>query len=193
MWSSKKSPPSLPPWKIRSSSNRSAALRLKSLTAEWRAQDEGLHEGRTRLPLERRWAEEGPRPKPVCNVGSPAEVSSPETSRSCALGVFGRPLPPWTSSSRHGQELEQMALKGLSSSKAASLRLSQPPARPGLPEGKQPQQRQISKGLLTEAACVRVEGPGADFASRRVLERHSAPAQDSFRASPDRKQSPRAG
>lgn len=59
-----------------------------------------------------------------------------------------------------------MAVQGPSSSKAASTRPSQPPARRGLPEGKQPRRWQISQGLLTEAACVRVEGPGSDFASR---------------------------
>lgn len=53
MWGSKKSPPSLPPRKVGSSSNRSAALRLKSLTAEWRAQEEGLHGGSARLPPKR--------------------------------------------------------------------------------------------------------------------------------------------
>lgn len=52
-----------------------------------------------------------------------------------------------------------MAVESLSSSEAASPRPSQPPARRGLPEGKQPRQRQISRGLLTEAACVCVEGP----------------------------------
>lgn len=60
----------------------------------------------------------------------------------------------------------------------------------GLPEGKQPRRRQISQELLTEAACVRVEGPGADFASLSDRERHRARAQAAFRASPGRKQSP---
>lgn len=86
-----------------------------------------------------------------------------------------------------------MAAEGPSSSKAAFLRPSQPPARRGLPEGKQPPRWQISQGVLTEAACVRVGGPSADFAWRRVRERHSAPAQAAFRASPGRKQSPWAG
>lgn len=52
-----------------------------------------------------------------------------------------------------------MAAEGPSTSKAASLRSSQPPARQGLPEGKQPLRRQISQGVLTEAACVCVGGP----------------------------------
>lgn len=69
-----------------------------------------------------------------------------------------------------------MAAEGPSCSKAASLRPSQPPARWGLPEGKQPRRQQISPGLLTEAACVRVGGPGADFASCPVRGRHSARA-----------------
>lgn len=83
-----------------------------------------------------------------------------------------------------------MAVEGPSSSKAANPRPSQPPGRRGLPEGKQPRRRQISQELLTEAACVRVEGPGADFASLSDRERHRARAQAAFRASPGRKQSP---
>lgn len=83
-----------------------------------------------------------------------------------------------------------MDAKSPSSSKAASLRPSQSPARWGLPEGKQPRRRQISQRLLTEAASVLVEVPGADFASWPVRERHRAPAQAAFRASLGRKQGP---
>lgn len=61
-----------------------------------------------------------------------------------------------------------MAAEGPCSSKAASLRPSQPPALRGLPEGKQPR-RQISQGVLTEAPASAWKGrPGADFASQRI-------------------------
>lgn len=59
-----------------------------------------------------------------------------------------RPVSPSPSSAvfRRGQELEQMAAEGPSSSKAPAPRPSQPPARRGLPEGKQPRRRwQISQ------------------------------------------------
>lgn len=77
-----------------------------------------------------------------------------------------------------------MASHGLPNSQAVSSRLSQPPARRGLPEGKQPRSLQISLELLTEAACVCVEGPGTDFASQQAPQ-HACPGCP-IRASPGR-------
>lgn len=55
------------------------------------------------------------------------------------------------------------------------------PSPPGPPRRQTAPELQISLELLTEAACVCVEGPGADFASHRP---HSTPAQAAFEGFP---------
>lgn len=79
---------------IQSSSSGCTAPRVRSLTAQRRVQEKGRHEGSPPSSPFRPQSEEGPGPKPAYNIGSPAWGKTPKTSRSCAPGVFRRPLAP---------------------------------------------------------------------------------------------------
>lgn len=171
----------------------STAPPLKSLTTERRAQEEGRPDGSPRLPSNARgWRRSGGPSLCATQAARRGQLQGQPPLCPGRLWPFGPPPPPgavpsptWPGAGADG------LLKALPRLQGCVSQAFPTPRRRGLPEGKQPRRRQISPGLLTEAACVRVEGLGADFASRRSgLGSGTAPAQAALRAPPGRKRSP---
>lgn len=66
-----------------------------------------------------------------------------------------------------------MAWQGLFKLPGCVFQAFPTPSPPGPPRRQTAPELQISLELLTEAACVCVEGPGADFASQQAPQRAS--------------------
>ena len=108
----------------------------------------------------------GPAAQDCLHVGRPAGVKTPGPSRSCVLGVFGRPLPLWASPSPCAAGAGADGCGGPFQLQGCEYQAFPTPSPPGPPRRQTATVVADKPGLLTEAACVRVEGPGSDFASQ---------------------------